>query len=85
VRGIFYLEEKKFIEPPHKIDFFAMMDEDATFIEQMLDKFGSVYAREPGIVVRRAVAHEDGISSVFAITFWKQFKTYATETVEGAL
>ena len=35
----------------------------------------AVYAREPGIVVRRAVAAEDGVSSLFAIEFWKQFKT----------
>jgi hypothetical protein len=82
VRGIFYLEEKKFIEPPHKIEFFALMDEDAGFIEQMLDRFGSVYAREPGIIVRRAVAPDDGISSLFAMEFWKQFKTYASVTTE---
>jgi hypothetical protein len=80
VRGIFYIEEQKFIEPPHKVDFFALFNEDAAFIEQTLDKFGTVYAREPGIVVRRAVAPEDGVSSLFAIEFWKQFKTYASVT-----
>ena len=42
---------------------------------------GNVYAREPGIVVRRAVTPEDGVNSLFAITFWKQqFKTYASVT-----
>jgi hypothetical protein len=60
VRGIFYIEEKKFIEPPYKIDFFALAEEDAVLIEQMLDKFGTIYAREPGVVVHRAVAPEDG-------------------------
>jgi hypothetical protein len=39
-----------------------------------------VYAREPGLVVRRAVAPEDGISAVFAITLWQRFKTYASVT-----
>ena len=77
VRGIFYIEEQKFIEPPHKVDFFALFNEDAAFIEQVLAKFGTIYAREPGIVVRRAVVPEDGVSSIFAIEFWKQFKTYA--------
>jgi hypothetical protein len=80
VRGIFYIEEEKFIEPPHKIDFFALAPEDATFIEDLLTRFGTEYAREPGIVVRRAVTPEDGTSAIFAITFWKQFKTYATVT-----
>jgi hypothetical protein len=80
VRGIFFIEEQKFIEPPNKIDFFALGEEDAVFWEQVLDKFGTVYAREPGIVVRRAVAPDDGVSSLFSIEFWKQFKTYASVT-----
>ncbi len=80
VRGIFYIEEQRVIESPNKIDFFVLAGEDAAFWEQVLEKFGTVYAREPGIVVRRAVAPEDGISSLFAITFWQQFKTYASVT-----
>jgi hypothetical protein len=80
VRGIFYIEEKRFIEPPYRVEFFVLFNEGAAFIEQILDKFGTVYAREPGVVVCRAVAPEDGISSLFAIEFWKQFKTYASVT-----
>jgi hypothetical protein len=34
-------------------------------------------------VVRRAVAHEDRISSLFEITFWKQFKTHASVSLPG--
>jgi hypothetical protein len=67
VRGIFYIEERKFIEPPHKVDFFALAEEDTGLLEATFSKFGTEYAREPGIVVRRAVAHEDGISSLFEI------------------
>src|SRR5262249_53675871 len=74
VRGIFYIEDRKLIEPPHKITFFALTEANANIIESQLDRFGSVYAREPGIVVRRAVTPEDGVSSLFAIQFWKQFK-----------
>jgi len=80
VRGIFYVEEQRFIEPPNKIDFFALGGDEAALWERLLGKFGTVYAREPGIVVRRAVAPDDGISSLFAIEFWKQFKTYASVT-----
>jgi hypothetical protein len=36
------------------------------------------YAREPGIVVRRTVTPEDGMSSLFEVEFWHQFKTYAS-------
>jgi hypothetical protein len=38
VRGIFYIEEQKFIEPPNKIAFFALAEEDAVFWEQVLEK-----------------------------------------------
>jgi hypothetical protein len=77
VRGIFYVEDGKFIEPPYKVDFFAVDDANARELRETLDRFGQTYAREPGVVVRRAVAAEDGISSLFEIEFWKQFKTYA--------
>jgi hypothetical protein len=80
VRGFFYIEEQKFIEPPHTIDFFALAEKDGLFWEQVLDKFGTVYAREPGLIVRRAAAPEDGTRALFAITFWQQFKTYASVT-----
>jgi len=78
VRGIFFVEDGIFIEPPYTIDFYAWPDEGITSWTDALDRWGKVYAREPGILVRRAVAHEDGVSSLFEITFWKQFKTYAS-------
>jgi hypothetical protein len=80
VRGLFYIEDGKFIEPPYKIEFFVLDDDGARPVKGVLDKFGKIYAREPGIVVHRAVAPEDGISSLFELTFWRQFKTYASVT-----
>ncbi len=83
VRGIYYIEDGIFIEPPYEIEFYALPENDIAPWKDALDRFGSVYAREPGIMVRRAVAHEDGISSLFEITFWKQFKTYASVSLSG--
>jgi hypothetical protein len=80
VRGIFYIEDKKFIEPPFTVSFYALDDASGGHIRKVLDKFGETYAREPGIVVRRVVTPEDGISSVFEIEFWEQLKTYASVT-----
>lgn len=77
VRGIFYIEDGVFIEPPYKIEFYALPEGGIPFWNDALQRWGKVYAREPGIVVRRAVAHEDGLSSLFEITFWKQFRTHA--------
>lgn len=77
VRGIFYVEDGIFIEAPYAIDFYVFSEEAMPWTDE-LNKWGKVYAREPGIIVRRAVSTEDGVSSLFEITFWKQFKTYAS-------
>jgi hypothetical protein len=78
VRGIYYMEDNRFIEPPYRIESFPLTDEDAQPVIATLRKFGSVYAREPGITVHRAVIPEDQISSVFFVEIWKRFKIYAT-------
>jgi len=77
-RGIFYLEDRKYIESPYKIEFYALRDNDAEPIVELLEKYGKVYTREPRIIVQRAVTPEDGISSFFGITIWNQFKMYAS-------
>ena len=83
VRGIFFVEDGIFIEPPYAIEFFAFPEEGNTYWTDALDRWGKVYAREPGVIVRRAVAHDDGMSSLFEIIFWKQFKTYASVSKEA--
>jgi hypothetical protein len=80
VRGIFYIEDKKFIEPPYRIQFFALDEAGAMPAREVLNQFGFTYAREPGISVRRAVVPEDRMSSIFEIEFWGQFKTHAAIT-----
>lgn len=77
VRGITYLEGNRFIEPPHRVHFFALDDEGARPVRELVDLGGVTLAREPGIIVRRAVAPEDGISALYEIEYWKQFKTHA--------
>ncbi len=77
VRGIFYVEDNKFIEFPYTVEFFALDSAGARYIQQVIERFGATYAREPGIIVRRAVTPEDGVTALFEIEFWKQFKTYA--------
>jgi hypothetical protein len=85
VRGIYYIEDHLFIDPPYDIEFYALPEDDGVALwKDALDRFGSVYAREPGVLVRRAVAHEDRLCSLFEITFWKQFKTYASVTRASA-
>jgi hypothetical protein len=46
----------------------------------MLEQFGKVHAREPGIIVRCAVACDDLTSSIFQVEIWNRFKIYAAVT-----
>lgn len=78
VRGITYLTDNIFIEPPYRVTFYALTDEGAAGFEEVLERFGQIFTREPGITVRRAVASEDGISSLYSIEIFGQFKMYAT-------
>jgi hypothetical protein len=78
VRGFTYVQDQKFIEPPYRVTF--MPPSTLGDIEDMLDQSGETYARAPGIVIRRVVAQDDGISSLHQIELWGQLKMYAWVT-----
>ena len=74
--AIVYLEDDKFIEPPYRVEFLPPFRVEPLL--QLLEEFGTTSAREPGIVVRRAVTPEDGVSSLFEIKLWQQFSMYVS-------
>lgn len=78
VRGIYYLEDQVFIEPPLRVEFYALTDDGAEPVKNVLERFGCTYAREPGIVVRRAKPEDAPMNSIFEIQVWEQFKMYAS-------
>ena len=78
VRGIYFIEDGKFVELPYVIEFHALTENGAAGFKELLDRFGSKYDRGPGIVVRRAVTPDDNMSSVFEIVIWDQVKMYAS-------
>jgi hypothetical protein len=78
VRGLAYREDGHFIEAPYKIDTFIADDVGAKVAKEMLEKAGKDFKREPGLEIRRATVEEDKRSALYEITFWQQFKTYAT-------
>lgn len=77
VRGLTYWERKQFIEPPYRVGFYAVDDHGAEPVRDLLNNFGAVLAREPGVVVRRAVTKEGGVDAIYEVNFWQQFMTYA--------
>jgi hypothetical protein len=82
VRGITFREDGTFIEPDQKIEFFLVKDEDVKQVKEILDRDAEEFKREPGLVVRRAQYAE---GDLYEITFWDQFKTYATVSKPKAL
>jgi hypothetical protein len=82
VRGISYVEAGRFIEPPYKVAFYALRHEHTTELRAILDACGTTLARGPGIVIRRALAAEDGTTGLYEITFWGQFKTHASVGID---
>ena len=75
VRGLAYREDGNFIEPPQEIVCHLAKEEGLHEVKELLAKHGKEFKREPGLVIRRAQL--DG-GDLYEITFWDQFKTYAT-------
>jgi hypothetical protein len=78
VRGLVYREDGAFVEAPYKIETYVVNDEGAKECKAMLDSAGKVFKREPGLEIRRAIVDGDEHAGIYEITFWQQFKTYAT-------
>ena len=78
VRGIYYLEDQMFIEPPLTIKFYALTDVGAERFKAILERFGCKYAQEPGIVVWCAVPEDAPMNGIFEIQIWEQFNIYAS-------
>lgn len=78
VRGLIYLEDRRFVQEPFKIDHYVLSDEGAAPVRAALIKFGKVYERGPGIRVVRAVTPEDAMSGFYEIEIWGHFKMYVS-------
>ncbi|NPU15000.1 hypothetical protein HL666_29925 [Bradyrhizobium sp. 83002] len=82
VRGLAYREDGRFIEPPYTIQTF-LDGTGADVAREMIKKAGQAYKREPGLEIIRATVDGDKYSALYEVTFWQQFKTYATIQTEG--
>jgi hypothetical protein len=66
VRGLVYREDDAFIEPPQEIVCQLATEGGLDDVKKLLVEYGKEFKREPGLVI------------VYEITFWDQFKSYAT-------
>ncbi len=77
VRGIAYLVDKRYIELPYCVSTYVLKEQNDLPVKKFIKEFGKVHAREPGIVVTRAVYPEDAMSSLYQIEVWGRWKMYA--------
>lgn len=77
VRGITYIEDNSFIEKPFTVQLYTLTDESAAPLKAMLDSYGTLYEKGPGITVVRAVVPEDQTTAMYAIEIWGRLKGYA--------
>jgi hypothetical protein len=78
VRGVTYIEDGIFIEDDYEIEPYALPMEGARMFEEAVGRYGQSLSRGPGIVVRRAVTDEDGVSSIYKITIWGEVIIYVS-------
>jgi hypothetical protein len=78
VRGITFIESGQFIEPSHRIDFYALNDTAAGEVKELLSQHGKEYARGAGIKIVRAVLPEDGVSTIMSIDVWESIIMYVS-------
>lgn len=78
IKGITYIEDDRYLDSGTEIEHHVVSEEDASPIKDVLEKFGVRHSREPGIEVVRAVTPEDGVSALYQITIWGQFRMYAS-------
>jgi hypothetical protein len=76
-RGIFFIEDDQYIEPPYEVTHYVLPEAPHEDVLDLLERFGKVYSREPGIVVTRAVAEDDRISAIFKFEIWGQFRMFS--------
>lgn len=81
-RGIFYIEERCFIEPPYEITSYVLNDAGAAYADGILERYGVSHTRGPGLVIRRAKTTDDQMAAMLSIEVWGQLKMHATVVAE---
>lgn len=78
VRGVFYVQDEIFIDPPFKVDVHILDSKGIEVLSESLDQFGIVYSLDPCLRVSRALAVEDQRSSLLSILIFEQLHIHAT-------
>lgn len=74
VRGTVYLTERRYIEDDQEVTVSLLRPEDSQPIVTLLEEFGELHERGPGIRIRKAVAREAPTNALFVFDIWDQFR-----------
>jgi hypothetical protein len=78
VRGVVYLTEQRYIEPDQEITVTLLRPEHENDVLQILEQFGELYERGPGIRIRKVVARDAKANAIFVFDIWDQFRFYGS-------
>lgn len=74
VRGAIFLTEQRYVERSQEITVSLLRSEDSQPIVKLLEQFGELYERGPGIRIRKAVAQDARTNALFVFDIWDQFR-----------
>ncbi|MFJ2987570.1 hypothetical protein ACIPF8_06870 [Collimonas sp. NPDC087041] len=83
VRGVYFVDGERLIEPPYVIEFFALSDQGAKPIQDLVERYGREMSLGTAIVVRIAEADEDRMCSLIEISIWGKFKMYCSVDLDN--
>ena len=74
VRGTIYLTERRYVEQNQEVTVSLLRPEDSQPIVTLLEQFGELHERGPGIRIRKAVAQDARTNALFIFDIWDQFR-----------
>jgi hypothetical protein len=74
VRGTVYLTESRYVEQDQELTISLLRPEDGQPIVKLLENFGELYERAPGIRIRKAIAQDARTNALFVFDIWDQFR-----------
>ena len=75
-RGTIYVTEKRYIETNQTIKTWRFRAEHDEPIVRLIEAFGELYERGPGIRIRKAVAQDAMENALFVFDIWDQFRFF---------
>ena len=77
-RGIAFIADGSYIDESYHIELFVLDEQKATEFKTLVDTYGTIYDRRPGMVVKRAIVEKEKVGGIYSIEIWGRFRLYVT-------